>query len=93
MDYKATLWRKSLERRGWRRFGNYTLPRCMIEYHVIHRGKLYSGRCYTTSLPGDRSQPGTAAYVIQRRDMMTEGVWRRTRDDAPVGQIVRPLPY
>ena len=42
--YRATMWRKKLERgrTGWRRFTSASLPCCVIEFHIIHNGYLYS---------------------------------------------------
>lgn len=97
MEYEATQWRKRMERKpggSWRRFTNTMLPNCVIEYHIIHGGRLYSGRCRGGHRIGDVSVPGTPAYVVGRRDLMTEGVWRRACDQyAGLGQVIRPLPY
>lgn len=94
--YRATLWRKKLERsrRGWRRFSSAPLPRCVIEFHIIQRGVIYSGRWNGTSFDQrDVVTPGTAAYVLTRRDLMTEGVWRRARNQsADWGVVSRPWP-
>ncbi|RUR48781.1 hypothetical protein [Vreelandella populi] len=92
MDYKATQWRKAMERKGWKLLGKYRLPNELIEFHVIHKGRLYSGRCMGASPIGDFSQPGSIAYVIMRRDLMTEGVWRKARG-GQIGMNVRDLPY
>ncbi|MGO2009467.1 hypothetical protein [Vreelandella venusta] len=90
--YRATLWRKSMERRGWRRISSMRLPRCVIEFHIIQQGRLYSGRWHGKSFdPMDSLTPGTAAYLITRRDLMTEGVWRRAKDqNAEWGVVYRP---
>lgn len=92
VDYKATLWRKSLERRGWKRLDKYKLPNDLIDFHVIHRGKLYSGRCIGAHPIGDSTQPGSIAYVVTRRDLMVEGVWRKAKG-GQIGMNVRDLPY
>lgn len=92
--YRATLWRKKLERsrRGWRRFSSAQLPRCVIEFHIIQKGTLYSGRSHGASFDQrDVLTPGTAAYLLMRRDLMTEGVWRKARDQgAALGVVSRP---
>ena len=92
--YRATQWRKKLERgrNGWRRFTSAALPRCVIEFHIIHQGYLYSGRHGTFSFdPEDGRTPGTVAYVLNRRDLMTEGVWRMARNpDGEWGMVRRP---
>ena len=94
VDYKATLWRKSLERRGWKRLDKYRLPNSLIEFHIIHQGQLYSGRHHATNLNDtDARTPGTAAYVLRRRDLMLEGVWRRSSDQhAAWGMVCRSFP-
>jgi hypothetical protein len=92
VDYKATLWRKALERRGWKRLDKYKLPNDLIDFHVIHRGKLYSGRCIGAHPVGDFTQPRSSAYVIGRRDLMTEGVWRLS-SGGQIGMNARELPY
>ena len=88
VDYKATLWRKALERKGWKRLGKYRLPNDLIDFHIIHRGKLYSGRCIGAHPIGDSTQPGSIAYVSTRRDLMTEGVWRLSKG-GQIGMNVR----
>jgi len=92
VDYKATLWRKALERRGWKRLDKYRLPNELIEFHIIHQGKLYSGRCIGAHPIGDTTQPGSIAYVVTRRDLMVEGVWRKAKG-GQIGMNVRDLPY
>lgn len=90
VDYKATQWRKALERRGWKRLDKYRLPNELIEFHIIHKGRLYSGRCIGAHPIGDTTQPGSIAYVIGRRDLMTEGVWRRAMNQqGELGMIER----
>ncbi|QPI64476.1 hypothetical protein [Vreelandella venusta] len=91
--YRATLWRKAMERKGWRRISSISLPRCVIEFHIIQHGKLYSGRWHGKSFdPMDALTPGTAAHLITRRDLMTEGVWRRANDQsAEWGVVYRPF--
>lgn len=57
------------------------LHKFVIEFHIIHQGYLYSGRHGTFSFdPEDGRTPGTVAYVLNRRDLMTEGVWRMARN-------------
>lgn len=92
VDYKATLWRKALERRGWKRIDKYRLPNELIEFHIIQKGRLYSGRCIGAHPIGDSTQPGSIAYVIGRRDLMTEGVWRLS-SGGQIGMNARELPY
>lgn len=92
VDYKATLWRKALERRGWKRLDKYKLPNDLIDFHIIHRGKLYSGRCIGAHPVGDFTQPRSIAYIIGRRDLMTEGVWRLS-NGGQIGMNARELPY
>ncbi|WP_252108857.1 MULTISPECIES: hypothetical protein [unclassified Halomonas] len=92
MSYESIQWRKRLERCGWRKFTGARLPRGLIEFHIIQAGKLYSGRCWSENLPGDSSTPGTIAYVVQREDLRTAGVWRRANSGS-VGMIVRPAPF
>jgi hypothetical protein len=90
--YRATVWRKKLERgrNGWRRFTATSLPRCVIEFHIIHQGYLYSGRHGTFSFdPEEGRTPGTVAYVLNRRDLMTEGVWRMARNPSGEWGMVR----
>lgn len=95
--YLATQWRKKIERsrKGWRRISNAMLPHCVIEFHIIHGGQLYSGRCHGRHLlDQDASTPGTLAYVIQRRDLMTEGVFRRAQNQhGTFGFVKRPPPW
>lgn len=92
INYAAVQWRKSLERRGWKRLGKYRLPNDLIDFHIIHRGQLYSGRCIGAHPAGDSTQPGSIAYVIGRRDLMTEGVWRLS-SGGQIGMNTRELPY
>ena len=92
MVYSAVQWRKALERKGWKRLDKYRLPNELIEFHIIHQGKLYSGRCIGAHPIGDTTQPGSIAYVVTRRDLMTEGVWRKSRG-GKIGMNVRGLPY
>lgn len=94
--YLAVQWRKHLERKrkGWRRFTGAQLPNCVIEFHIIHQGQLYSGRHHATNLNDtDTRTPGTAAYVLRRRDLMLEGVWRRASNQhATWGMVCRAFP-
>ena len=94
--YQAVQWRKHLERkrRGWRRFTGVPLPHCVIEFHIIHQGRIYSGRHHATHLNvEDVTTPGTAAYVLRRRDLMLEGVWRRANHQrAAWGMVCRAFP-
>lgn len=92
VDYKATLWRKALERRGWKRIDKYRLPNELIEFHIIQKGRLYSGRCIGSHPVGDSTQPGSIAYVLTRRDLMAEGVWRKAKG-VTLGMNVRDFPY
>lgn len=81
--YRATLWRKSLERRGWMNLRKGFPGSCVIEYHVLYRGYLYSGRCQVNGLDsGDVQTPGTTLFLLRRTDMILEGVWRRARNQA-----------
>lgn len=92
--YRATRWRKKLERgrNGWRRFTSASLPRCVIEFHIIHNGYIYSGRHGTFSFdPEEGRTPGTVAYLLNRRDLMTEGVWRMAQNPDGEWGMVRRL--
>ncbi|WP_447926956.1 hypothetical protein [Vreelandella sp. EE27] len=93
-NYRLIQWRKKLERsgKGWRRFTDLRLPRRIIEFHIIHDDTLYSGRWPETSRDSfELNTPGTATFVLHRRDLMSSGVWRVAPDqDAPLGMIRRP---
>lgn len=89
--YLATKWRKSLERRGWHNIRKGVPIKLVVEFHIIYRGKLYSGRCVVGWLSSqDTYQPGTLAFMFRRRDQITEGVWRRARNvNGELGVVVR----
>lgn len=91
--YLATKWRKSLERRGWHNIRKGMPIKQAVEFHIIYRGKLYSGRCVVGWLSSqDTYQPGTLAFMFRRRDQITEGVWRLPRaDSVELGWVVREL--
>lgn len=91
-QYMATQWRKRLERKGWISLRRKAPMHGLIEYHVIYRGHLYSGRCNPATLNSeDTWTVGTTAYLLRRTDLITEGVWRKARNQAgEVGRICRP---
>ncbi|WP_252109039.1 MULTISPECIES: hypothetical protein [unclassified Halomonas] len=92
MSYEAIQWRKTLEKKGWRKFAG-DLPRCVIEYHIIRGGWLYSGRCAAHHPLGNVADTGSQANILQRRDLNSVGVWRRARRPAGErGQTRRPAP-
>lgn len=81
-----------MERRGWRKFTGSRLPRGLIEFHILHGDRLYSGRCWSDHPPGDTGTPGTIAFVLRRGDMRDTGVWRPVNSGA-VGMVARPAPF
>lgn len=82
-NYRATLWRKALERRGWKNLRKGFPNHCVIEYHILYLGYLYSGRCQALKLNGsDALTAGTTLFLLRRTDMIQEGVWRRARNQA-----------
>lgn len=89
--YRATLWRKALERRGWKNIRKGFPMHCVIEYHVLYRGYLYSGRCKPLGLDSsDVMTAGTTLFLLRRTDMILEGVWRRARNQgAETGRTAR----
>ena len=89
--YRATLWRKALDRRGWKNLRKGFPGSCLIEYHVLYRGYLYSGRCKPLDLDGgDAMTAGTTLFLLRRTDMILEGVWRRARNqNAETGRTAR----
>jgi hypothetical protein len=89
--YRATLWRKALERRGWKNLRKGFPTTCVIEYHVLYRGYLYSGRCQVNGLnSGDVQTPGATLFLLRRTDMILEGVWRKARNqNAETGTMAR----
>lgn len=94
--YRITTWRKRLEHRGWISLRRQVPPRNrVIEYHVIWRGRLFSGRVLLAELAHHESywQPGTPVYLLERGQDVEEGVWRLARD--PEGkrwQVARRMP-
>ena len=81
--YRATLWRKALERRGWKNLRKGFPMNILIEYHILYRGYLYSGRCKPSRLDSrDVMTAGTTLFLLRRTDMIREGVWRRARNQA-----------
>ncbi|MDN3561733.1 hypothetical protein [Vreelandella neptunia] len=95
MSYAATQWRKRLERKGWISLRRKAPALGVIEYHVIYRGHLYSGRCNASSLNGeDMLVAGTTEYLLRRTDLITEGVWRRAKNKTgEMGRVCRPWQY
>ncbi|MGE6778244.1 hypothetical protein ACQKFL_11455 [Vreelandella titanicae] len=89
--YRATLWRKALERRGWKNLRKGFPMNIVIEYHVLYRGYLYSGRCKPLGLnSSDVMTAGTTLFLLRRTDMILEGVWRRARNQgAETGRRAR----
>ncbi len=90
--YRATTWRKRLERRGWTSLRRTTPPRNrLIEYHVIWQGRLISGRVQLNTLSDEGYwQPGNPVYLLDRRQGVLEGVWRLAqRKASATGQVVR----
>ncbi len=93
MSYEAIQWRKAMERRGWRKFTDASLPRRVIEYHIIRGDRLYSGRCDAYNPIGNVADPGSQANILRRRDQNRVGVWRLAQRPAGErGQTVRPAP-
>lgn len=77
--HQITQWRKRLERRGWiglRRAKPSTGE--WIEFHVIWRGRLYSGRCRLSDHDqADYWRVGSMTYLLYRQQGIIDGVWRR----------------
>lgn len=93
--HQVTQWRKRLERKGWIGLKRAPAPRGgLIEYHVIRRGWLYSGRCQLSDYrQDDWAIEGTLVCMLERRYGIVDGVWRRASPDAgPKGGIVRLVP-
>ena len=92
-QYTATQWRKRLEQRGWISFRRGAPPgHVLIEYHIIYRGHLYSGRCKMNEIADQETWTvGSTGYLLRRVDLTTEGVWRRARNQAgKAGRVCRP---
>lgn len=90
--YRAVQWRKALERRGWINVKKGVPRRRAIEFHILHRGQLYSGRCVVGYLDAeDNMRPGSLGYVFYRQEYITEGVWRLS-PGGELGWIVRSFP-
>ncbi len=91
-QFTAIQWRKRLERKGWISLRRRAPAHGVIEYHVIYRGYLYSGRCNTGSLNGEGSLVvGSTEYLLRRADLIIEGVWRRSkRPKSKLDRICRP---
>lgn len=89
--YRTLQWRKSLERRGWKNIRRGLPVSQVIEFHIVYRGQLYSGRCVVGHLDSaDTWKPGTLAYLFRRPDQIAEGVWRlATKTDVDLGWVVR----
>lgn len=92
VDYNATQWRKRLERMGWISLRRKAPAHGVIEYRIIYRGHLYSGRCNAAALSSeDILTVGTTGYLLRRVDHITEGVWRLAkRPDGKAGRVCRP---
>ena len=92
VDFNATQWRKRLERKGWISLRRRSPGHGVIEYHIIFRGHLYSGRCNAATLGSeDTLNVGTTGYLLRRVDLITEGVWRLAkRPDGKMGRVCRP---
>ena len=95
VEYNATQWRKRLERKGWISLRRRAPAHGIIEYHVIYRGHLSSGRCNAAELNGEGMLVvGTTEYLLRRTDVITEGVWRRAKDPGgKQGRVCRPWQY
>lgn len=83
--YRSVLWRKRLEQKGWISLRRRTPNGRIIEFHVIYKGQLYSGRCHVSQLHEDAMKPGAMGYLLGRPDLIREGVWRRARN--PEGEL------
>lgn len=91
-SYQITQWRKRLERKGWLSLSRATPPiDKLVEYHVVWKGWLISGRCVLgKEIKDDWWQPGTPQYLLSRKHEISEGVWRLAKDSgAEVGQVRR----
>lgn len=89
--HRITQWRKRPER-GWIGLQRSAPPRhALIEYHVIRRGWLYSGRCELGDYsPSDWAIEVSLVCMLERRHGIVDGVWRRASPDAgSKGEIVR----
>ncbi|MFG6159610.1 hypothetical protein ACGTNG_12460 [Halomonas sp. 1390] len=92
---RVTRWRKRLERNGWTGIRRRAPPRDrLIEYHLIWRGHLVSGRVrLADTTDAGWWQPGTPAYLFMRGVDVTDGAWRVCRaQSALVGQVHRRMP-
>lgn len=92
---RITQWRKRLERSDWIGVRRKMPPRNrMIEYHIIWRGHLVSGRVRLCDESHDSWwEPGTPTYLFLRGVDVTDGVWRVAKDqNGQVGQVHRRLP-
>ena len=89
--YLALQWRKTMERRGWHSIRKGVPIKRVVEFHIIYRGELHSGRCKVMHLSAqDTYDPGTLAFLFRRTDQITEGVWRLPRDQsAELGWVIR----
>lgn len=91
---RITQWRKRLERNGWIGIRRRAPPRDrMIEYHIVWRGHLVSGRIRLSDQPIENTwQPGTTLNMLMRGVDVTDGAWRVARDQsAQPGQVHRIL--
>lgn len=94
-QHQIVQWRKRLERKGWIGLQRSAAPRrALIEYHVIRRGWLYSGRCELSDYsPSDWAIEGSLVCMLERRYGIVDGVWRWAGPDAgPKGGIARRVP-
>ncbi|WP_162617854.1 hypothetical protein [Salinicola halophilus] len=98
-DYRRPLpqyvaaWRDSLLERGWHEYDGHPPPeQSMIEYHVIWRGSIWSGRCRLRDQRwSDSSIPGSHAYLVAASfaDVPLR-LWREADNGrSPVGPIKR----
>ncbi|MBW5801203.1 hypothetical protein [Halomonas elongata] len=76
---EISKWRRRLERKGWIGLRRSLPPTGeWIEFHVIWKGWLYSGRCRLSDYDqADYWREGSMTYLLYRQQDIVEGVWRR----------------